>query len=99
MFQKNFFKKGESIEVIIEVIKKEGFAPLLFTDEPKYIYSLHQHPATKLLVCLEGSMEVEVNSEKFKFEAGDKLIIPGNTPHSAVVGDKGCIFFWSEKVI
>ena len=44
-------------------------------------------------------MEVIVERGKYLFEPGDKFIIPGNTSHQAIVGDKGCVFFWSEKVV
>ncbi len=44
-------------------------------------------------------MEVKVGEETFQCKPGDKLIIPGDTKHSAIVGHDGCEFFWSEKLI
>ena len=80
-------------------MKKEGFSPKLITDSPNFIYKTHEHPETKLIVCLQGSMKVNVQGKEYNFEPGDKLKIPGNTPHSGIVGGKGCIYFWSEKII
>jgi quercetin dioxygenase-like cupin family protein len=83
---------------IADDVRKEGFNPLLINDPPGFIYSLHSHPETKLLVFLEGSMEVRVKGKLYQCEVGDKLIIPGNFEHSAKAGPEGCTFFWSEKL-
>ncbi len=99
MFSKNHFPKGTTKEEMEKSIKKDGFNPLIITNEPGYIYHQHQHPETKLLVCLEGSMKVTVNEKEYNFQPGDKLIVPGNTPHSATAGSKGCTFYWSEKLL
>jgi len=98
MFQKAFFPKTPHAEIKKEM-QKEGFSPTIIRDKPGFIYHPHKHPETKYLVCLNGSMKVTVNGETYDFEPGDKLIIPGNTKHSAVVGKKGCSFFWSEKLV
>jgi mannose-6-phosphate isomerase-like protein (cupin superfamily) len=98
MFRKAFFKDTPR-EKIKQAMHKDGFTPKIISDSPNYIYEPHQHPETKYLVCLEGSMAVTVKGRVYKFEPGDKLIIPGNTMHSALVGREGCVFFWSEKVV
>ncbi len=98
MYQKNFYINLSETE-IEKKIEEEGFTPMKYENEPGDIYPLHQHPETKLLAFLEGTMEVKVGEENFSCATGDRLIIPGNTPHSAVVGPDGCIFFWSEKMI
>jgi quercetin dioxygenase-like cupin family protein len=98
MFRKAFFS-DTSKENIKKKMKEEGFSPKVITDPPGFIYATHHHAETKYLVCLEGSMKVTFNGKTYNFEPGDKIIIKGNTRHSAVVGDKGCVFFWSEKII
>jgi quercetin dioxygenase-like cupin family protein len=99
MYSKNFYPIGTSRNKIENDIKKEGFTPHLITNSPGYRYEPHQHPQTKLLLCVKGSMSITVDLERYSFEPGDKLIIPGNTPHSALVGPHGCTFYWSEKII
>lgn len=98
MFQKAFFISIPR-KKIIETMQEEGFSPKVITDKPNFIYEQHQHPETKYLVCLEGSMKVTVNGKTYDFKPGDKLMIPGNTKHSGVVGKNGCSFLWSEKII
>ena len=99
MFNKNFFPKGTSEDVIKKSIIDEGYNPQLVEDEPNFVYETHVHPETKLIVCLKGLMTVKVKEVEYKFEPGDKLKITGNTPHSGVVGPKGCTYFWAEKLI
>lgn len=99
MYDKNFFKKGTPREKIIKAINQVGFNPILITDRPGFVYEIHTHPETKLIVCLEGSMKVKVADQTFNFEPGVKIRIAGNTPHSGVVGNKGCTYFWSEKIL
>jgi len=96
MFQKAFFKDLPR-ETIKEEMQKEGFAPTIISNGPGFIYEPHKHTETKYLVCLEGTMDVTVKDKMYSFEPGDKLIVPGNTLHKAIVGKNGCIFFWSEK--
>lgn len=83
---------------IAREVRKEGFDPLYINDPPGHFYPSHHHLATKLLVFLKGSMEVEVAGQKYRCLPGDKLIIPGDVEHAAVVGKDGCSFFWSEKL-
>jgi mannose-6-phosphate isomerase-like protein (cupin superfamily) len=98
MYQQQFYKFLTE-EEIAKKIREEGFDPLRINDPGGRIYHLHQHPETKLLAFLNGSMEVIVNGITYHCRKGDKLIIPGHTPHAARVGDLGCEFFWSEKIL
>ena len=98
MFYKAHFAKTTQTK-IKEEMQKDGFNPKVITDSPHYIYEEHEHAETKYLVCLEGSMKVTFGGKTYDFEPGDKLIIPGNTKHSAIVGKKGCVFLWAEKII
>lgn len=97
MYQARFYTKIEKDKITAEV-EKEGFEPVCITDPPGRLYEAHKHPETKLLVVLEGTMEVQVKDVNFNCSPGDKLIIPGNTEHSAQAGPDGCTFLWSEKL-
>ena len=92
------FYKGLSESEIKKHIETEGFSPMKIRNDPDYVYEEHSHPETKLLAFLEGSMEVTVDGEHYSCVKGDKMIIEGNVSHSAVVGNEGCTFFWSEKL-
>jgi len=98
MFKRGYYSKMTKSE-IRQSIKNEGFDPLIINNSPGYTYSKHHHLETKILAFLDGSIEVTVNNDTFNCKKGDKLIIPGNTEHSAVVGEEGCLFFWAEKIL
>ena len=98
MFHKAFFANTPR-EKIKQKMQEEEFSPLVISNKPGFIYEPHEHAETKYLVCLEGSMKVTFSGKTYDFEPGDALLINGNTKHSGVVGDKGCTFFWAEKII
>lgn len=97
MYQPNAYRTMDK-EAIAADVRKEGFDPVYIKDPPGHVYPPHRHPETKLLVFLKGTMVVKVKDQKFNCKPRDKLIIPGNSEHSATVGTEGCVFFWSEKL-
>jgi len=97
MYQPNFYNIIDK-ELITEEVQREGFHPLCIIDAPGRVYTPHSHPETKLLVFLEGEMRVCVGEESYQCQTGDRFVIPGNVEHSAVVGPKGCVFLWSERL-
>lgn len=86
-------------QTIIEDAKREGFEPTKFTNSPGDTYPPHKHTETKLLIFLRGSMNVKVGKDSFECKPGDKLVIEGDVLHEAKVGEKGCEFLWSEKIL
>lgn len=102
MYQAKFYKNPSTSsgrKAIAEDARREGFRPILITNEPGFVYEKHKHPETKLLIFLKGGMCVTVAGEHYQCSPGDKLIVPGNTVHSAKIDPDGCTFFWSEKII
>lgn len=99
LFEKKLFDENPDKVKVKKYMQEKNFDPLLITNKPGYIYEKHKHEETKMIICIEGSMEVSVGKKTFMFEPGDKLLIPGNTVHSAAVGAEGCSFFWAEKKI
>lgn len=53
------------------------------------VYPPHTHPETTLLAFVEGRMDVTVGREVYRCSPGDRLLIPGNVEHAAVVGPEG----------
>jgi quercetin dioxygenase-like cupin family protein len=98
MYEAGYYQ-NLSIEDIARKVRQDGFDPLRIADPPGSVYSPHTHPETKLLAFLQGSMRVRVLDKTYDCSAGDKLLIPGNVEHSAVVGPEGCVYFWSEKML
>lgn len=97
LFQQNFYKDLNK-EQVAKMIREEGFNPILIQNKEGDIYPKHQHPERKLLAFLKGEMVVKVEGKSYHCRIFDRLFIPGDTEHEAVVGSGGCIFFWSEKL-
>lgn len=54
-------------------------------------YGEHEHAYIKLLYCTEGSIEFRLGGGKtIALRAGDRMVLPAGTRHSAVVGPDGC---------
>ncbi|HYM65746.1 MAG TPA: cupin domain-containing protein [Patescibacteria group bacterium] len=56
-------------------------------------YAPHTHPYEKVLYCVEGSItfELEDAGRQIVLSAGDRMVLPAGTLHSAVVGPHGCV--------
>lgn len=97
MYQPKFYKIIDR-KKIEEGVRKDGFNPIYISDPPNFSYKEHAHPEVKLLLFLEGEMKITIDGESFLCSPGDRIIIPGDTSHSAVTGKDGCSFFWAEKL-
>ena len=62
----------------------------LFDFEPKSVVPEHPHPHEQITWVVQGSMEFDLDGEKRVLKAGDGVLIPPDTPHSAIVLDEPC---------
>ena len=55
-------------------------------------YSPHSHTYEKVLYCVDGSISfvLEPEGRRLDLKAGDRMVLPAGTVHSAVVGPAGC---------
>ena len=55
-------------------------------------YGAHSHGYEKVLYCVDGSIAFSLESEgrKLELRAGDRMVLPEGTVHSAIVGPAGC---------
>ena len=56
-------------------------------------YAAHSHSYEKVLYCVDGSITFDLEGEgrKLALEAGDRMVLPAGTVHSASVGPAGCV--------
>ena len=80
-------------------VRQDGFEPTKIKDPPGRTYAEHSHAAAKLLVIMQGSMDITVEGTRYAAKPGDRIFIPGYTRHEAVAGRNGCTFFWSERLL
>jgi len=55
-------------------------------------YAPHSHTYEKVLYCADGSITFDLVTEGRRLElaAGDRMVLPAGTVHSATVGPGGC---------
>jgi quercetin dioxygenase-like cupin family protein len=55
-------------------------------------YGAHSHGYEKVLYCVDGSITFMLEDERRSIElkAGDRMVLPAGTRHSALVGSAGC---------
>ncbi len=61
-----------------------------WSNGPHDRYAAHEHPYRKVLYCLAGSIDFALGGGRtISMRPGDKLVLPPQSPHSAVVGPAG----------
>ena len=72
-------------------VREEATDAYAWSNGPGDRYAEHMHAYTKLLYCTEGSIEFRTgDGERIALKAGDRMVLPAGTRHSAVVGSEGC---------
>ena len=75
-------------------MQHEGLAPYSWSNGPGDNYAVHSHTYEKVLYCVRGSIRFELpdqpeSSRSIDLAAGDCMILPAHTRHSARVGQQG----------
>ncbi len=76
----------------------EGHRPRRVVEQPGAIYQSHRNSYDLVLAFLRGSADIRVGDHLFHCVSGDKLNIPGSTPHSGVVGTEGVVYLMTQVV-
>ncbi len=61
-------------------------------DAPFKEHPTHTHPEDEVLHILEGQLYFTINETEWICNAGDRLFLPKETPHSSKAGKKGCLY-------
>ena len=71
----------------------EGLSPYSWSNGPHDIYSVHSHSYDKVIYVVQGSITFGLPEleEKLTLQAGDRLDLPANIVHNAVVGAQGVV--------
>jgi quercetin dioxygenase-like cupin family protein len=73
-------------------LQSEATGCYSWSNGPGDQYAPHSHTYEKVLYCVDGSITfvLEAESRKVELKAGDRMVLPAGTTHSAVVGTSGC---------
>jgi quercetin dioxygenase-like cupin family protein len=77
----------------MEKLRGEATRCYSWSNGPGDRYAAHSHAYEKVLYCVEGSIDfvLETSERKLSLEAGDRMVLPSGTVHSAMVGPAGCV--------
>lgn len=80
-----------SVATLREKLRNEPHNFTTWSNGPMVAYAQHTHSYDKLLVCLRGSITftLDATGERLNLVAGDRLYLPAQTPHRALVGPNG----------
>ena len=77
---------------LMERLRGEATGCYSWSNGPHDRYAPHSHAYEKVLYCVDGSITFVLESEgkELLLNAGDRMVLPAGTVHSAVVGPRGC---------
>jgi quercetin dioxygenase-like cupin family protein len=91
-----YFRKDDlpATEMLPGVMRRAVYLSdlmITFIDfEPNRIIPKHHHPHQQITWVVSGTMEFDLDGKKRVLQAGDGVLIPPDTPHSATIQDKPC---------
>jgi quercetin dioxygenase-like cupin family protein len=79
-------------EDLMERLRGEASSCYSWSNGPGDRYAPHRHDYEKVLYCVDGSITfvLEADGRRLELKAGDRMVLPAETMHSAVVGAGGC---------
>jgi len=74
-----------------EELKRQGYSLHTWSNGPGFWYPVHDHSYHKIIVVLKGSIAFYLPADKKEvpLQAGERLLLPPGTEHSATVGPEG----------
>ncbi len=78
-------------------LSRDGFAVHEWTDAPGADYPPHSHPHDESLWVVEGEIVFSAEGREFPLRAGDRLMLPAGTRHSARVGGAGARYLIGQR--
>lgn len=62
--------------------RQRGFTCELWVDPPGQVWADFVHEVDELVMPMEGQIELEMQGQVFRPEAGEEILIPANTSHT-----------------
>jgi quercetin dioxygenase-like cupin family protein len=79
-------------EDLMARLRDEATGCYSWSNGPGDRYAPHSHSYEKVLYCVDGSITfvLEAAGRNLQLKAGDRMVLPAGTIHSAIVGPSGC---------
>jgi len=80
------------LDALMEQLRGEASGCYSWSNGPGDRYAAHSHSYEKVLYCVDGSIDFVLENEgrNLSLKAGDRMVLPAGTLHSALVGAGGC---------
>jgi quercetin dioxygenase-like cupin family protein len=78
-------------------LEEEGFAVWAWRDEAGATYEPHAHDEDESIWVVEGRIAFEVGGAEYPLGAGDRLMLPKGTVHTAEVGAEGAHYLVGQR--
>ena len=76
---------------LLRLCAEQGLSPYQWSNGPHDTYSAHSHSYAKVIYVVSGSITFGLPEldQQLTLKAGDRLDLPANTLHNAIVGPQG----------
>ena len=76
---------------LMQLCAQEGLSPDQWSNGPNDVYSAHKHSYDKVIYVVSGSITFGLpeKGHEILLKAGDRIDLPADTVHNAVVGPQG----------
>ena len=78
-------------------LQADGFETFSWRDPPNADYTAHSHDHDESLWVVEGEITFGVAGKEYRLGAGDRLILPSGTIHTARAGSRGALYLIGER--
>ncbi|MFZ3161209.1 MAG: cupin domain-containing protein, partial [Rhodoferax sp.] len=68
-------------------------------DTPFRTHTRHQHKTDETLHIVKGEINFQLDGESILCKAGDRLLLPANTPHASTAGEDGCLYVIATRLV
>jgi len=77
--------------MLMQICAPEGLSPYQWSNGPNDVYSAHKHSYDKVIYVVSGSITFGLpeDGREILLNAGDRIDLPADTVHNAVVGSEG----------
>jgi len=81
-----------TFEELMSKLRTEASGCYSWSNGPGDRYAAHRHNFEKVLYCVDGSITfvLEGEGKRLELKPGDRMVLPAETVHSAIVGTSGC---------
>jgi quercetin dioxygenase-like cupin family protein len=81
-----------TFEELMSKLRAEASGCYSWSNGPGDRYAAHRHNFEKVLYCVDGSITfvLEGEGKRLELKPGDRMVLPAETVHSAIVGTSGC---------